>query len=385
MELHGRAAQGERRLGFRSSLSDQTLAEAIARLSDWFGGRLAATRCPCRRWPVSPVYSTWYTFTAQDLDQERVAAETALAVRIGCGSVFVDDGWQRLAVGRGYAGCGDWVPEHRQPDLAGFSADVHDQGAGVVLWIAPLLLGRDAEAFDTVGRFAPHAASPLPTSSTPRHRSGPRAPGGDLHPAGRRLRPGGSQDRLPGHGHRLPGHAVEWRHRRRRRGDGGGLALIREQLEQAGHSDAAVEFRQPYVSPAIGAYGQILRASDCPPPTLWPTGADRRPAAGGRPGRARRHADGSSRRAGGGGPAALRLLVLGSAVSMELATLADEQSEALAGLLALWQEHAPVVLDGTLDVRGSSVRTTSFVPTGSTWPDGDLSLRARGRRPPIAG
>ena len=42
------------------------------------------------------------------------------------------------------------------------------------------------------------------------------------------------------------------------------LALIRDRLDEAGHGDAAVEFRQPYVSPAIGAYGQILRASDCP-------------------------------------------------------------------------------------------------------------------------
>ena len=86
--------------------------------------------------------------------------------------MFVDDGWQRLAVGRGYAGCGDWVPDTAKfPDLAAFSADVHDQGAGVVLWIAPLLLGRDAEVFATLGRFAPHAAERLHCHILdPRHR-----------------------------------------------------------------------------------------------------------------------------------------------------------------------------------------------------------------------
>jgi len=38
---------------------------------------------------------------------------------------------------------------------------------------------------------------------------------------------------------------------------------------------------------------------------------------------------------------------------MALETLTDEQSQALAGLLSLWQDHSPVVLDGTLDVAGS--------------------------------
>ena len=200
-----------------ASSGELTLAAAVARLADWLAGRLAAVPLPVPPVARRPVYSTWYTFT-QDLDQDRVAAETALAVQLGCGSVFVDDGWQRLAVGRGYAGCGDWVPDTAKfGDLVAFSADVHDQGAGVVLWIAPLLLGRDADVFATLGRFAPHAAErlrlPHPRPPTPR---GPRAPGGHVHPAGRRLRPGRSQDRLPGYGHGLSGDAVQRRHRRRR-------------------------------------------------------------------------------------------------------------------------------------------------------------------------
>ena len=112
------------------------------------------------RWrsPVAtrPVYSTWYTFT-QDLEQAAVEAETALAVGLGCGSVFVDDGWQPRGWGRGYAGCGDWRPDPAKfPDLAAFSAAVHDHGAGVVLWIAPLLLGTDAGAFGPLAGYAPH-------------------------------------------------------------------------------------------------------------------------------------------------------------------------------------------------------------------------------------
>jgi alpha-galactosidase len=356
VELHGRPAQVERRLGFRSSLSDQTLAEAIARLSNWFGGRLAATPLPVPLVARRPVYSTWYTFT-QDLDQERVATETALGVRLGCGSVFVDDGWQRLAVGRGYAGCGDWVPDtDKFPDLAGFSADVHDQGAGVVLWIAPLLLGRDAEAFDTLGRFAPHAAERLHCHILdPRHREvrehlaatctrlvvdyaleGLKIDFLDTAMVYRGTPSSGDIDDV--------GEAMQAL-----------LALIREQLEQAGHGDAAVEFRQPYVSPAIGAYGQILRASDCPADAV----ANRRKTIDARLLAVGQVVHGDMLMWGpSGGPEAVAQQLYACwfsvpQISMELATLPDEQSEALAGLLALWQEHAPVVLDGTLDVRGS--------------------------------
>ncbi len=303
-----------------------------------------------------PVYSTWYTFT-QDLDQGRVAAETALAVRLGCGSVFVDDGWQRLAVGRGYAGCGDWVPDTAKfPDLAAFSADVHDQGAGVVLWIAPLLLGPDAEAFATLGRFAPHAAERLACHILdPRHREvrehlaatctrlvvdydldGLKIDFLDVAMAYRGTPSSGDIDDV--------GEAMQAL-----------LALIRERLAAVGHGDAAVEFRQPYVSPAIGAYGQILRASDCPADAV----ANRRKTIDARLLAVGQVVHGDMLMWGpSGGPEAVAQQLYACwfsvpQISMALANLADEQAEALAGLLALWQEHSPVVLDGTLDVRGS--------------------------------
>jgi alpha-galactosidase len=286
-----------------------------------------------------------------------VSAETALAVGLGCGSVFVDDGWQRLAVGRGYGGCGDWVPDTTKfPDLAAFSATVHDQGAGVVLWIAPLLLGPDADVFADLSRYAPHAVEHLGCRVLdPRHREvrehlaatctrlvvdyaleGLKIDFLDTAMVYRGTPSSGDIDDV--------GEAMQAL-----------LALIREQLEQAGHGDAAVEFRQPYVSPAIGAYGQILRASDCPADAV----ANRRKTIDARLLAVGQVVHGDMLMWGpSGGPEAVAQQLYACwfsvpQISMELATLPDEQSEALAGLLALWQEHAPVVLDGTLDVRGS--------------------------------
>ena len=112
VELHGQPPPSSAGSGSCPAASGQTLAESVARLADWLAGRLAAS-APGAAGGRRPVYSTWYTFT-QDLDQERVAAETALAVGLGCGSVFVDDGWQRLAFGRGYAGLRGLGARHRQ-------------------------------------------------------------------------------------------------------------------------------------------------------------------------------------------------------------------------------------------------------------------------------
>src|SRR6185312_2699320 len=97
------------------------------------------------------------TFT-QDIDADVVAAESALAVGLGCGSVFIDDGWQRYAHGRGYDGCGDWVPDEAKfADLTATVQAIQRLGAAVGLWIAPLLLGRQSAAIRDLEHFAPHA------------------------------------------------------------------------------------------------------------------------------------------------------------------------------------------------------------------------------------
>ncbi len=356
LELHARPAAGDRVLRMVTSTDPAPLAGAVARVAGWLSGRLAATPLPVPDVARRPVYSTWYTFT-QDLDQQRVTAEALLAVDLGCGSVFVDDGWQRLAVGRGYGGCGDWVPDTAKfPDLAAFSRDLHDHGLGVVLWVAPLLLGPDADVFADLGPFAPHAVEHLGCRVLdPRHREV-------------REHLAGTCTRLVVE-YGLDGLKIDFLEQAmvyRGTASGGDhddvgeamralLALIRQRLDDAGHGDAAVEFRQPYVSPAIGAYGQILRASDCPADAVVNrrSTVDARLLAVGQV----VHGDmlmwGPS---GGAEAVAQQLYACWFAVpqiSMLLRRLSDEQSGTVAGLLALWREHAPVVLDGTLSVQGS--------------------------------
>jgi alpha-galactosidase len=133
------------------------------------------------------------------------------------------------------------------------------------------------------------------------------------------------------------------------------LADLRSGLVDAGHAAVAFEFRQPYVSPAIARYGQILRAGDCPGDSTLNRSStiDARLVSVGQV----VHSDPMMWGPEGGAEAVAQQLYAGwfgvPQISMRLSALSSEQSRALRGLLALWNDHAAVTLDGALDVRGA--------------------------------
>ncbi|HEU5486098.1 MAG TPA: glycoside hydrolase family 36 protein [Microlunatus sp.] len=356
LEFRARSVEHPRSLSLATVSESSSLPSAVRRLARWSADRLDSPALPVPAVARRPVYSTWYTFT-QDLDQPAVESEAALAARLGCGSVFVDDGWQRLAVGRGYGGCGDWVPDTAKfPDLARFSATLHDQDLGVVLWIAPLLLGPDADFFAELADFAPHEVTHLRCRVLdPRHREvrthlaatcrrlvidydldGLKIDFLDQAMAYRGTPSAGDIDDV--------GEAMRAL-----------LALIRSELSDAGRGATAVEFRQPYVSPAIAAYGQILRAGDCPADAV----VNRRSTIDARLLAVGQIVHGDMLMWGPtGGAEAVAQQLYGSwfavpQISMRLDQLSELQSSALSGLLSLWADSASVVLDGSLTVRGS--------------------------------
>lgn len=333
------------------------LVDTLRRLCRWTSQQCSAE--PLVPPPVTrrPVYSTWYTFS-QDVTAELVCSEASLAAGLGCGSVFIDDGWQRHGSGRGYQGCGDWLPDLAKfPDLAATVGSLHDTGSAVALWIAPLLLGQGSDVYDRLHRFAPHYAPPLQCQVLdPRHEEVRRfavetclrlvedyqvdmlkidfleqamvygATSGD---AGVRADVGHAMADL--------------------------LADVRRRLAEAGQAAVAFEFRQPYVSPAVARYGQILRAGDCPGDSTLNriSTIDARLMSVGQI----VHSDPMMWGPQGGAEAVAQQLYAGwfgvPQISMRLSTLSHEQSNALNGLLALWSDHAAVTLDGELEVLGA--------------------------------
>lgn len=332
------------------------LADTVRRLVNWLSARCAGNILEPPPVAREPVYSTWYTFT-QDINAELVTTEATLATELGCGSVFIDDGWQRHGRGRGYQGCGDWVPDEvKFPDLAATVERIHGNGAGVALWIAPLLIGRQSAAYADLGKFAQRGVAGLNCQVLdPRHAE-VRAHVVDTC---LRLVRDYAVDLLK----------IDFLETAMEYGDidGSGditdvgravaetLGQLRGRLAETGRSDVAFEFRQPYVSPALARFGEILRANDCPADSVVNRleTLDARLMAVGQI----VHADPMMWGSTGGAEAVAQQLYAGwfavPQISMQLSVLPAAQRMALRGLLDLWRNQADVTLDGVLEPRGA--------------------------------
>jgi alpha-galactosidase len=259
------AAKPERSARLAVSTAAAPWTDVLTGLKDWLAAALNIDPMPVPAAALEPVYSTWYTFT-QRISAEVIEQEAAIARSIGCASVFIDDGWQLYGDGRGYGGCGDWQPDPAKfPDLAGHVGRLHDLGMAAVLWIAPLLLGEQAQDYPRLAPLAPHHIPRLNTYVLDPRRQEVRD---HVVATCVRLMTDYNLDGLKidfldravvYQGTEAPGDVA----------DVGEAMLIllrqlRNELAAAGFDAPLLEFRQPYVSPSLAEFGNILRAADCP-------------------------------------------------------------------------------------------------------------------------
>lgn len=192
-----------------------------------------------------------------------MAREAERAAALGCGLLILDDGWQRGGRERGYAWAGDWqVDTAKFPDLAAHVGDVQGLGMAYVAWIAPLLLGPDSPEWQ---RLSPYARIPSPTAPGA-HVLDPREPRVRVHvlQVCTRL--------VADHG--LDGLKLDFLDDATVYAQTGGgpvgpaMALLLGDLRAALGAlcprGPLVELRQPCLGPGMSAYGNLLRASDCP-------------------------------------------------------------------------------------------------------------------------
>ncbi|MFF2045024.1 glycoside hydrolase family 36 protein [Kitasatospora sp. NPDC058170] len=235
-----------------------SVATAMRLLRGWFARSITSMKVPDSA--RTPVYSTWYAFN-QNVTAQAVETQAELAAGLGCGVLILDDGWQEQGHGRGYAGCGDWRPDRAKfPDFAGHVARVQAAGLRYMAWIAPLLLGPDAECFADWAPFAP-----TPASVPGAYVLDPRRPEVRRHIV----------DQLAGlvRESGLDGLKVDFLDQAMvYAGDGAGdvgqamitlLTELRDALEAA-RPDLLMELRQPYVGPGMAPFGNMLRSFDCP-------------------------------------------------------------------------------------------------------------------------
>lgn len=123
--------------------------ESIRGAANWWseqkGGLREIPECA-----YDPVYSSWYSFH-RDIDAESVLSECETAAKLGCKTVFIDDGWATPKETKVFTHAGDWKPDKEKfPDFKGFVDRIHSLGMKAVLWVAPGLSGfstRSAKLF----------------------------------------------------------------------------------------------------------------------------------------------------------------------------------------------------------------------------------------------
>ncbi|GGJ50533.1 alpha-galactosidase [Streptomyces brasiliensis] len=207
------------------------------------------------------VLCTWY-FAHQDVTAQTVLAQADRAATLGFGVVIVDDGWQTMSQTRGYGWCGDWeVAAEKFPDPAGLVAELHARGLRTMWWVGTPFLGFHARA-RTAGLLTRYQETELDAAVLD-----PRDDSTRLHLVERIrdlvVKTGADGVKLdflerfatPVPDDPSPNSPVAATVRL--------LAEIVDAVESAGVRPL-IEFREPYVHPAVSRYATMLRVGDCP-------------------------------------------------------------------------------------------------------------------------
>ena len=212
-----------------------------------------------------PLYSTWYNFH-QDLDEDILLEECAIASKIGYKLIILDDGWQTMDTNRGYDYTGDWEPI-RFPNLNDFVTKVHQLGMQFGLWFSVPFCGKKSKAYQKFkGKFL-----------TENHRWAPV-----FDPRYPDVR----QHLIDIYKNALINYKLDafkfdfiddfkvYPETVLTKVDGRDYANVNEAVDRlmtdvmktlkAIKPDIAIEFRQKYIGPAMRKFGNMFRAFDCP-------------------------------------------------------------------------------------------------------------------------
>lgn len=344
--------EAELRLDFRKIF----YADAIRDAMKWFASFKECIPAPVPPAAFEPFYSSWYSCHQDVFDQE-LEAECALAQEYGIKGLIVDDGWQTDDTSRGYAFCGDWeISRKRFPDMKGHVKKIHDLGMKYLVWFSLPFIGdesRNRGHFQKkyLYRVEQHRANVL----DPRF---PEVREFLISTYEKALQEwdldGFKFDFIDSFCFQGEDPAIAEKYA------GRDIHALPEAVDRllndimirlkAVKPEILVEFRQSYIGPAIRKYGNIFRASDCPGDVLCNRLLTLRLRL--TSGNTAVHSDmleWNPRES----PecAALQLLnVLFSVpqISVRLADLPESHRKMLRFWLGFWQEHRPTLLFGKL-------------------------------------
>ena len=249
-------------------------SDVVRESADWISSVNGFAAADVPEAAYDPLYSTWYAFL-QDVHADELEREAKLAASLGMKTMILDDGWQKNESVDFYSATGDWMPvTNRFPDIRAHVAAVHRAGLKYMVWLSVPHCGDETKAW---GRFKDKML---------RIRGKKTSPGrvGVLDPRFPEVREylirtyervvgewgfdGLKLDFIDSFTFRDPDLAPAENFRGR---DYRSLPEAVNRLMtdvnrrlKAIRPDVLIEFRQPYIGPAVRQYGNMLRAADCP-------------------------------------------------------------------------------------------------------------------------
>lgn len=225
---------------------------------------------PCAYTPLAatmPMYSTWYNFH-QNINTDAILSECYVAKQLGMDTVIVDDGWHTDDNSRGYAYCGEWqVCQSKIPNMKAFVDSVHELGMKFMIWFSVPFIGYYSKNYD---RFKGMFLRDLPSMSAsvldPRFKEVRDFLTNTYCEAIREYGWDGlkldfvDEFMLTEHSstayEKMDCVSVEE----------GVRTLLQEVSQKIKdiNPEFLIEFRQTYVGPSIGQYGNMFRVGDCP-------------------------------------------------------------------------------------------------------------------------
>lgn len=256
----------------RIDTRDCFYADVIKDASDWLASFEEYKPTVPPKAAYDAIYSSWYTYH-QDIFDDELVQECALAKEYGLNGIIIDDGWQTDDTKRGYAFCGDWEPSKTRfkNGMRDFARRLHAIDVKLLLWYSVCFVGKQSKQYE---RFKDKALRFI-GGHTQALVVDPRFPEvreylistyenamrdweldgfkfdfiDDFHYEG--TDPAIEQNYAGRDIKSLP-HAVD--------------ALLTEVIKRlkAINPDVLIEFRQSYIGPAIRKYGNMFRVADCP-------------------------------------------------------------------------------------------------------------------------
>ncbi len=335
------------RLDYRDLNYCDTIRDSVS----WWETNCGYQSAPVPESARLPMDSLWYSFH-QNLDFDEIIRECSLAKPLGLDTVIIDDGWQTVDSGRGYAYCGDWKPLGL-PRIAELVQKIHEIGMKVILWYSVPFLGIYAEKYEELRDYTLYSLFDDTTYALdPRYKKVRDYLIDIYENAVRDWKLDGLKlDFIDSFclGNEEGKPVWERDYTSLEDGVDALMSEVREKL-CAIDPEIMIEFRQSYIGPAIRKYGNMLRVGDCPCDAL----ANRRAIIDLRltSGKTAVHSDMLMWNANDKVEnVALQLastLFSVPQISVHLDKIPESHKKALAFYLDFWRKNRDVLLDGTL-------------------------------------